>query len=108
MQQQFVDTPTREKGQFLQDAVNISFATMAAWRERDATQKAIDEFVASQARHWPDGRVNAVYPNGDGRRDIPDFTLVLPLWVWRYHLETGDLTLLRRAYPALTNFAVYD
>lgn len=107
VQQQFVDTPTREKGQFLQDAVNISFATMAAWRERDATQKAIDEFIASQARHWPDGRVNAVYPNGDGRRDIPDFTLVLPIWVWRYHLETGDLTLLRRAYPALAKIAAY-
>jgi alpha-L-rhamnosidase len=107
VQQQFVDTPTREKGQFLQDAVNISFATMAAWRERDATQKAIDEFVASQLRHWPDGRVNAVYPNGDGRRDIPDFTLVLPLWVQRYHLETGDLALLRRAYPALANIAAY-
>jgi hypothetical protein len=28
MQQQFVDTPTREKGQFLQDAVNESYATM--------------------------------------------------------------------------------
>lgn len=107
VQQQFVDTPTREKGQFLQDAVNISFATMAAWRERDATQKAIDEFIASQARHWPDGRVNAVYPNGDGRRDIPDFTLMLPVWVWRYHLETGDRALLRRAYPVLVNIAAY-
>src|SRR4030095_1609321 len=31
VQQQFVDTPTREKGQFLGDAVNISYATMAAW-----------------------------------------------------------------------------
>lgn len=107
VQQQFVDTPTREKGQFLQDAANISFATMAAWRERDATQKAIDEFVASQARYWPDGRVNAVYPNGDGGRDIPDFTLMLPVWVWRYHVETGDLALLRRAYPALAKIAAY-
>ena len=107
VQQQFVDTPTREKGQFLGDAVNISFATMAAWRERDATQKAIDEFIASQARYWPDGRVNAVYPNGDGRRDIPDYTLLLPIWVWRYHLETGDRTLLRRAYPALSRIAEY-
>jgi alpha-L-rhamnosidase len=107
VQQQFVDTPTREKGQFLADAVNISFATMAAWRERDATQKAIDEFVASQARHWPDGRVNAVYPNGDGRRDIPDFTALLPIWVWRYYLETGDRTLLERAYSALTKIAGY-
>jgi len=107
VQQQFVDTPTREKGQFLADAANISFATMAAWRERDATQKAIDEFIASQARYWPDGRVNAVYPNGDGQRDIPDFTALFPVWVWRYYLETGDRDLLGRAYPVLEKIAGY-
>ena len=38
-----------------------------------------------------DGRLNAVYPNGDGRRDIPDFTEVYPGWVWRYYENTGDL-----------------
>ncbi len=104
---QFVDTPTREKGQFLADAQNISFATMAGYMERDLTQQALIEFGSSQARHWPDGRVNAVYPNGDGKRDIPDFTEMYPAWVWHYYLATGDRALLAKLYPVLTHIASY-
>jgi alpha-L-rhamnosidase len=104
---QFVDTPTREKGQFLADAMNISFATMAGYMERDLTQQALVEFANSQARHWPDGRLNAVYPNGDGKRDIPDFTEMYPGWVWRYYLTTGDRALLEKLYPVLSNIAEY-
>ncbi|MFU8852064.1 family 78 glycoside hydrolase catalytic domain [Micromonospora sp. SL1-18] len=106
-QQQFLDTPTREKGQFLGDAADISFATMASWGERDATQKAIREFMASQIRYWPDGRLNSVYPNGDGKRDIPDYTEMFPGWVWRYYMESGDKTLLADAYQTLQNVAGY-
>ena len=106
VQQQFVD-PTREKGQFLGDTVSTSYATMAAWMERDATQKAILEFASSQARYWPDGRLNAVYPNGDGKRDIPDFTEMYPIRVWRYYLETGDKTLLGRVYGVMQKIADY-
>jgi alpha-L-rhamnosidase len=104
---QFVDTPTREKGQFLADAINISYATMAGFLERDLTQQALVEFANSQARYWPDGRVNAVYPNGDGRRDIPDFTEMYPGWVARYFQTTGDRTLLAQLYPVLENIAEY-
>ncbi|HEY7376491.1 MAG TPA: alpha-L-rhamnosidase N-terminal domain-containing protein [Polyangia bacterium] len=106
VQQQFVD-PTREKGQFLGDTASTSYATMAAWMERDATQKAILELASSQARYWPDGRLNAVYPNGDGKRDIPDYTEMYPIWVWRYYLETGDRTLLGRVYAVMQNVADY-
>ncbi len=104
---QFVDTPTREKGQFLADALNISFATMAGYLERDMTQQALLEFASSQARHWPDGRLNAVYPNGDGKRDIPDFTEMYPGWVMRYYLTTGDRALLAQLYPVMVNIAEY-
>jgi alpha-L-rhamnosidase len=104
---QFVDTPTREKGQFLGDAANISSATMLSAFERDITQQALREFAASQARFWPDGRVNAVYPNGDGARDIPDFTEMYVVWAARYFQSTGDLTLLEELYPTLVNVADY-
>jgi alpha-L-rhamnosidase len=104
---QFVDTPTREKGQFLADALNISFALMDGYLERDLTQQALVEFAHSQARYWPDGRVNAVYPNGDGKRDIPDFTEMYPGWVSRYFLLTGDRTLLGELYPVLVKIADY-
>ncbi len=111
VQEQFVDTPTREKGQFLADAVNISFATMALFGERTSTRQAIREFVASARRYWQAdderGRYNAVYPNGDGKRDIPDFSLMMPEWVRRYHQESGDLDLVAEVYPALADTAGY-
>jgi len=106
-QQQFVDTPTREKGQFLGDAVNESYATMLGSGERSTTRKAIREFVASQVRYWTDGRLNAVYPNGDGQRDIPDYTEMFPNWVLRYYQTTGDSALLADAHDTAQNVAEY-
>ncbi|MBC8132241.1 MAG: hypothetical protein H7X95_04610 [Deltaproteobacteria bacterium] len=57
VQQQFVDRPTREKGQFLGDAVNISLATMSAFLERDAYTTRADQITAAiNARlRRPDG-----------------------------------------------------
>ena len=106
-QEQFLDTPTREKGQFLGDSVDVSTATMAGWGERRLTRKAIREFIESQARYWPDGRLNAVYPNGDGRRDIPDYTEMFPGWVWEYYLQSGDAATLAQAYPVMSAIADY-
>jgi alpha-L-rhamnosidase len=106
-QEQFLDTPTREKGQFLGDAVDISLATMTGYGERKLTRRAIREFIASQARYWPDGRLNAVYPNGDGGRDIPDYTEMFPGWVWQYYLESGDAATLAAAYPVMQAISGY-
>lgn len=111
VQEQFVDTPTREKGQFLADAVNISYATMALFGEYAYTAQALREFGWSATRYWATGgetgRYNAVYPNGDGKRDIPDFSLMLPEWAAEYHLRTGDLALVRELLPHLRNTAGY-
>ena len=106
-QSQFLDTPTREKGQFLGDAVDTSLASMAAYGERRLTRQAIGEFIASQARYWPDGRLNAVYPNGDGKRDIPDYTEMFPGWVWDYYEQSGDARTLAEAYPVMNAVAGY-
>ncbi|WP_435771481.1 family 78 glycoside hydrolase catalytic domain [Nocardioides sp. SYSU DS0651] len=111
VQETFVDTPTREQGQFLHDTVNISYGLMATDHDRVATRQAIREFVLSQERWWrsgnDQGRYNAVYPNGDGKRDIPDFTQVVPDWIWRYFLETGDVDLLEDVYDNLAATADY-
>jgi alpha-L-rhamnosidase len=111
VQETFVDTPTREQGQFLHDAVNISYALMASQDERVATRQAMREFMLSQSRYWTSGndagRYNAVYPNGDGKRDIPDFTEVVPDWVWRYYLETGDREVLADYYDEVSRTADY-
>lgn len=111
VQETFVDTPTREQGQFLHDTANISIGLMSSQRERVASRQAIREFLLSQERYWTTGndagRYNAVYPNGDGKRDIPDFTEVVPDWIWRYYLETGDKAVLEDAYDNLTATAGY-
>ncbi len=111
VQEHFVDTPTREKGQFLGDAANISYATMQGFAERTHTRQAIREFLVSQDRFWSKGqdagRYNAVYPNGDGKRDIPDYTEMFVDWVWRYYEVTGDEHLLAEAYPAVRETAEY-
>ncbi|BCT77432.1 hypothetical protein SCMU_32740 [Sinomonas cyclohexanicum] len=105
VQERFMDTPTREKGQFLADAVNISLTTMAAFGEREFTRQALREFVWSGARYWDTpgerGRVNAVYPNGDGKRDIPDFSLMLPEWAEAYWRHSGDDAFAVELLPAL-------
>ncbi|WP_285240397.1 family 78 glycoside hydrolase catalytic domain [Pseudarthrobacter sp. MEB009] len=111
VQEQFVDTPTREKGQFLADAVNISYATMVLFGEHAYTAQALREFGWSAARYWQDpaerGRYNAVYPNGDGKRDIPDFSLMLPEWTAEYHHRTGDTALVGDLLPHLRDTADY-
>ncbi|UUL77247.1 family 78 glycoside hydrolase catalytic domain [Pseudarthrobacter sp. Fe7] len=111
VQEQFVDTPTREKGQFLADAANISYATMALFGEHAYTAQALREFAWSARRYWTaggeKGRYNAVYPNGDGKRDIPDFSLMLPEWAEEYHLRTGDAALVRELLPQLRDTADY-
>ena len=111
VQEQFVDTPTREKGQFLADAANISYATMALFGEHAYTAQALREFAWSARRYWSagadKGRYNAVYPNGDGKRDIPDFSLMLPEWAEEYHLRSGDLALIRELLPHLCDTADY-
>ncbi|MBP2327322.1 hypothetical protein JOF56_007707 [Kibdelosporangium banguiense] len=103
----FLDTPTREKGQFLGDTIDQSFATMDSLGERSLTRQAIAEFIHSQDRYWPNGALNAVYPNGDGKRDIPDYTEMFPEWVMRYHQVTGDDSLVALAFPTMRRVAGY-
>ena len=71
------------------------------------TSQALRDFARSQARYWPDGRVNAVYPNGDGKRDIPDSTEDYVEWVWKYWMTTGDRDQLAALYPVVRNITDY-
>jgi Bacterial alpha-L-rhamnosidase 6 hairpin glycosidase domain/Bacterial alpha-L-rhamnosidase C-terminal domain/Alpha-L-rhamnosidase N-terminal domain/HYR domain len=122
------DTPTREKGQFLGDSVDVAFANTQSLGERNATKRMIREFIDSQTHVWMNtqsgycaaapcsyngygvlsaGRMNAVYPNGDNMRDIPDYTEAFPDMVMRYYMESGDLATLQSAYQSMKNVADY-
>ena len=122
----FLDTPTREKGQFTGDTIDISWASMIAVGDRNATKRAIREILYSATHSWKatssgycstapcsypsintPGRVNAVYPNGDNMRDIPDYTEFVPGWVWRYYEQSGDAATLASSYDSLKAIAGY-
>lgn len=111
-EEEFNDSPDRQDGQFLGDTVDESFATMESLDERALTRQAIQNFIFSQQRYWLSpgsqfGDMNAVYPDGDGKRDIPDYTEMFPEWVMRYYELTGDKATLAEAYQTMQNIATY-
>ena len=106
-QEQFIDTPTREKGPWLWDGFNASVAAMQAFGEQNLTHKSLLEFAQSQGRFWPSGAVNKIYPTGLGALDINEYTEIYPEWVWQYWLRTGDRSLLHDVYPVLVRLAGY-
>ncbi len=106
-QEQFIDTPTREKGPWLWDGFNESKTAMAAFGEQNLTRKSLLEFAQSQGRYWPNGAINKIYPTGLGALDINEFTVIYPEWVWQYYLHTSDRTLLQEVYQVLLNLSDY-
>jgi alpha-L-rhamnosidase len=101
--EQFVDTPTREKGPFLWDGANESEGVMRAYGDQNMTWQALRDVARGQSRYWPEGQVNAVYPNGDGARTFGTSTARYPEWLWRYFTSTGDQTTLLALYPSASH-----
>ncbi len=106
-QEQFVDTPTREKGAFLGDGWAQGVPAMTTLGDRAFNLRVMLEFLDSQDQYWPDGRLNAVYPNVDRKRDIPDYTQSYLVWVWDYYQQTGDVQFLRDNYTKIRKIAEY-
>jgi len=106
-QESFVDTPTREKGGFLGDSWSIAVPAMTTMCDRTMNLRILLEFLDSQDQYWPDGRLNAVYPNVDGKRDIPDYTQMYLVWAWDYYMQTGNKEFLKDNYDRLKKVADY-
>ncbi len=106
-QEQYLDTPTREKGPWLWDGFNESQTAMCALGDQNLSRKSLQEFAASQARYWPSGAINKIYPTGLGAQDIDESSEIYAEWVWRYWLHTGDRPLLNEVYPVLLRLSDY-
>lgn len=115
-QEHFVDTPTREQGQFVHDAYQTSLAAMKCFGERDLTQQGLREIAHSQDKwHTDTGKVNALYPIGEsaknpylGKRDIPDWTQGWVFWAYEYYQETGDRELINDIFDNLVRTGLYN
>ncbi len=107
-QEQFIDTPTREKGPFLWDGANESEVVMRTFGDQNLSWQGLRDEARAQARYWPTtGQVNEVYPNDDGAQDYPTFTARYPEWVWRYYLSTGDKVTVVGLLPTLLRLSGY-
>ncbi len=107
-QEQFIDTPTREKGQFLWDAANESQTVMRTYGDQNLSWQGIRDMARAQRRYWTySGEVNEIYPNDDGPQDYPTFTALYPEWVWRYYLSTGDGATVVGLLPTLELLSDY-
>jgi len=106
-QEGFVDTPTREKGSFLGDGWSQAVPAMSTMYDRAMNLRVLKEFLDSQDQYWPDGRLNAVYPNVDGGRDISDYTQSYLVWIWDYYMQTGNAEFLKDNYSRLKKVADY-
>ena len=106
-QEQYLDTPTREKGPWLWDGFNESQTGMSALADQNLSRKSLQEFGASQARYWPSGAINKIYPTGLGAEDIDEFSEIYAEWAWQYWLHTGDRPLLHEVYPVLVKLSGY-
>jgi alpha-L-rhamnosidase len=80
---------------------------MRAYGDQNMTWQGLRDVARGQARYWPGGEVNAVYPNGDGARQFPTFTERYPEWLWRYYVATGDLDTTVLLYPVTKRIADY-
>ncbi|WP_198034459.1 family 78 glycoside hydrolase catalytic domain [Dyadobacter tibetensis] len=106
-QEGFMDTPTREKGGFLGDSWSQGVPNLSVMGDRTMNLRILNEFLDSQEQYWPDGRLNAVYPNVDGARDIPEYTQSYLVWAWDYYMQTGNAEFLKKNYDRLRQIARY-
>lgn len=106
-QEGYLDCPSREKGQYLGDAIITARSQVWLTGKTDMLRKCIRDFLAT-AQISPG--LMAVAP-GALMQEIGDFSLLFPALVLTDYEFTGDREFLRECYPAVRAmtdaFAVY-
>ena len=96
-QEGYLDCPSREKGQYLGDAIITARSQVWLTGKTDLLRKCIRDFMAS-ARVTP--TLMAVAP-GSLMQEIADFSLLFPLLPLTDYQFTGDKGFLAECYPAV-------
>ncbi|MGI5898591.1 MAG: family 78 glycoside hydrolase catalytic domain [Christensenellales bacterium] len=93
----FLDCPTREKGQYLGDAVVTARSHLWLTGKTDMLRKCVDQFALTTKLICPG--MMAVAP-GSFMQEIADFSLLWPELLLTDYQFTGDKEFLRAYYPA--------
>ncbi|MBR2471886.1 MAG: family 78 glycoside hydrolase catalytic domain [Clostridia bacterium] len=96
-QDNFVDCPTREKGQYLGDGTLTGHTHMWMSMDTRMQKKAILQFALS-GKFCPG--LMSVAPGGL-MQEIADYELELPICVKNYYDHTGDIEFVKEIIPAL-------
>ncbi len=102
-QEAYLDCPSREKGQYLGDAVVTARSQVWLTGKTELLRKCAADFMAS-AQASP--ALLAVAP-GALRQEIADFSLLFPALPLTDYDFTGDRGFLRACYPAVEGIARY-
>ena len=102
-QEGYLDCPTREKGQYLGDAVVTARSQVWLTGSTGMLRKCIRDFMQSQ-RTAPG--LLAVAP-GSLMQEIADFSLLFPLLPLTDYEFTGDRDFLQECYPAVRGVTDY-
>ncbi|MFB9328292.1 family 78 glycoside hydrolase catalytic domain [Paenibacillus aurantiacus] len=103
-QENYVDCPSREKGQYLGDNTIITHAHAYLTGDMRMFRKSLEDFALLSARVCPG--LMAVAP-GHYMQEIADFSLQWPIQLLRYYRFSGDREFLDRMYPIAEQLMMY-
>lgn len=103
-QENYVDCPSREKGQYLGDNTIITHAHSYVSGDLRMFRKSLEDFALLSARVCP-GLV-AVAP-GHYMQEIADFSFQWPMQLLRYYQFSGDRAFLESMYPIAERMLKY-
>jgi len=95
-QENYVDCPSREKGQYLGDNTIITHAHAYVSGDLRMYRKALQDFALMSARVCPG--IMAVAP-GHFMQEIADFSLQYPMQLLQYYRLSGDKEFVSAMYP---------
>ncbi|WP_231506305.1 family 78 glycoside hydrolase catalytic domain [Paenibacillus sp. UNC451MF] len=103
-QENYVDCPSREKGQYLGDNTVITHAHAYVSGDLRMIRKAIEDFALLSSRVCPG--LMAVAP-GHFMQEIADFSLQWPMQLLQYYKLSGDREFLESMYPVAEQMMDY-
>ena len=103
MQGLFLDSPAKERAQYVADAMLQSWAGYHTFGSFSLAAKGIQEFASVQ---FETGEMPALCPS-DVYVNMPDYSLLWPVWLHRHYLYTGDRQFLDHMMPSLHRLLAY-